>query len=135
MTKRAALLLALLFLTLPLPGSGGQTLDELLPGRCEWYTLEEVPGSPRFGGVSFASEAPQRPFALTVACALSPEEVLSLLEAETLFSQELEGRTYLYAYSPLLPPGVSLFGREVNLQIAAGGPETLAGWPLIYGSC
>ena len=126
MTKRAALLLALLFLTLPLPASGGQTLDELLPGRCEWYTLEEIPGSPRFGGVSFASEAPERPFALTVACALSPEEVLSLLEAETLFSQELEGRTYLYAYSPLLPPGVSLFGREVNLRSRRADPRP---WP------
>ena len=137
MRNYGVLCLVLFCLILPFPATEGQPLEELLPGTCEWYTLEEVPGVPRFGGVSFVTgeTPPESAFARTVTCNLSPEEILSLLEAETLFTQELDGRVYVYAYSPLLSPGVTLFGREVNLQIASGGPETLAGWPLIYGSC
>ena len=54
--------------------------------------------------------------------------------AKLLFTEQVDGATSYYLYSPALGGGVSLKGEKVNLQIAVGGGQTVVGTPLIFGS-
>ncbi len=55
-------------------------------------------------------------------------------DAKLLFTEQVEGATSYYLYSPALGGGVFLKGEKVNLQIAVGGGQTVVGTPLIFGS-
>lgn len=61
------------------------------------------------------------------------EELKARYRAVLLFTETVGGVTSYYLHSSVLGTGVTLNGRNVNLQIAVGGGQTAAGTPLIFG--
>ena len=61
------------------------------------------------------------------------EEMKEKFAATLLFTEEVNGVTNYYLYSPLLKGGMELCGRFVNLHIAVSSEQTAAGTPIIFG--
>ena len=65
---------------------------------------------------------------------VSYETVIHDFNATHLFSEEIDGGTIYYAYSPKIKYRAYINGRAVNLQYYAGSSFNKLGAPLIYGS-
>ena len=64
-----------------------------------------------------------------------PSSALNKLEAEVVKTEYLEnGTIVIYAYTKKINKTVSMFDKQVNLQIAYKEESSVIGWPLIYGS-
>ena len=61
------------------------------------------------------------------------EKLLFAYGARVLFTERTGETVSYYCRSPLLGEGILLNGERVNLHIAAGGGQTAAGTPLIFG--
>ena len=66
---------------------------------------------------------------------LEIDSVLKELSARVVKTECLEDATVvLYLYTALINDSVSVFGKNVNLQIAIKEDYSVIGWPLILGS-
>lgn len=58
------------------------------------------------------------------------EEIIEELSAVVLKTEEVEGKTVMYCYTPKLEKTVFLRGLPVNLQIIYGGGKVIAATPI-----
>ena len=72
-------------------------------------------------------------YALTAGAESEAERVLTIYDAELLWTEEACGVKCYYALSPRLGAGVWIDGRLVNLHIAVCEDRCAVGTPIIFG--
>ena len=63
------------------------------------------------------------------------EQILSMVFAQVVFRQNIDGTDIIYGYSSILPYTTTVNGKTVNIEIAVNGSgKVTAGCPIILGS-
>ncbi len=62
---------------------------------------------------------------------VSFEDILDIMQAKVVKTQNIEEIDVIYAYTPLYQDSIYIDGKKVNLQIALKDHEIIAGLPLI----
>lgn len=60
-------------------------------------------------------------------------ELVEMLSAKMIYSENVAGRNIFYFRSPYVRPGVTVRGEKINIQVSVSDSCAIVGFPLILG--